>query len=102
MVLSVALFAAVAYAIMPVATSMIAFTRAPHGVAVVAASNSLVATVAALVAPVSAVIAARPAAEAAAREAEAEKPSEEAADVPADNGVKPEEGESSEAEKKAE
>ena len=43
-----------------------------------------------------------PAAEAAAREAEAEKPSEEAADVPADNGAKPEEGESSEAEKKAE
>ena len=46
-----------------------------------------------------------PAAEAAAREAEAEKESADAADVPSENGAKPEEGaegESAEAEKKAE
>ena len=43
-----------------------------------------------------------PAAEAAAREAEAEKPEVEAADVPADNGAKPEEAENSESADKAE
>jgi large subunit ribosomal protein L25 len=43
-----------------------------------------------------------PAAEAAAREAEAEKESADAADVPSENGAKPEEGEAAEGEEKAE